>query len=162
MSVVWENELQRDEFFMRYALAAAQKAYDIGEVPVGAVLVKDNMVVAEGYNQSITTHDASAHAEIQALRAAGLSVENYRLPDCELYVTLEPCLMCAGAMFHARVGRVVYATHDPKTGVAGSVLNVFDEARLNHHATVEGGVLMEEARALLQQFFRERRQIGKA
>ena len=162
MSVAWENGLQRDEFFMRYALAAAQKAYDIGEVPVGAVLVKDNMVVAEGYNQSITMHDASAHAEIQALRAAGLSVENYRLPDCELYVTLEPCLMCAGAMFHARVSRVVYATPDPKTGVAGSVLNVFEEARLNHHATVEGGVLMEEARALLQQFFRERRQIGKA
>ncbi|GHA77928.1 tRNA-specific adenosine deaminase [Formosimonas limnophila] len=162
MSIVWENKLQRDEFFMRYALAAAQKAYDIGEVPVGAVLVKDNMVVAEGYNQSITTHDASAHAEMQALRAAGLSVENYRLPDCELYVTLEPCLMCAGAMFHARVSRVVYATPDPKTGVAGSVLNLFDEARLNHHATVEGGVLLEEAKALLQQFFRERRQIGKA
>ena len=162
MSVVWENEQQRDEFFMRYALAAAQKAYDIGEVPVGAVLVKDNMVVAEGYNQSITTHDASAHAEMQALRAAGLSVENYRLPDCELYVTLEPCLMCAGAIFHARVSRVVYATPDPKTGVAGSVLNVFEEARLNHHATVQGGVLMEEAKALLQRFFRERRQMGKA
>jgi tRNA(adenine34) deaminase len=162
MSVVWENKQQRDEFFMRAALVAAQKAYDIGEVPVGAVLVKDNMVLAEGYNQSIAMHDASAHAEMQALRAAGLSVENYRLPDCELYVTLEPCLMCAGAMFHARVSRVVYATPDPKTGVAGSVLNVFEEARLNHHATVEGGVLMEEAKALLQQFFRERRQIGKA
>jgi tRNA(adenine34) deaminase len=161
MSLAWENEQQRDEFFMRYALVAAKKAYDIGEVPVGAVLVKDNMIVAEGYNQSITTHDASAHAEIQALRAAGLNLQNYRLPNCELYVTLEPCLMCAGAMFHARISRVIYATLDPKTGVAGSVLSVFEESRLNHHTTVVGGILMDEARELLQRFFRERRQVGK-
>lgn len=157
MSLAWENDAQRDEFFMRAALAVAQKAYDAGEVPVGAVLVKDNQIISEGHNQSIMNHDASAHAEVQALRAAGAALENYRLPDCELFVTLEPCLMCAGAMFHARIARVVYATTDPKTGVADSVLNVFAHEQLNHHTQVKGGVLMEEARALIQKFFRERR-----
>lgn len=146
---------------MTAALAAAQKAYDLGEVPVGAVLVSDNEVIAEGFNQSITLHDASAHAEMQAIRAAGLQLTNYRLIDCELYVTLEPCLMCAGAMFHARVSRLVYATPDPKTGVAGSVLNVFDYAQLNHHTQVVGGVMLEEAREMLQRFFRERRLCAK-
>lgn len=162
MSLVWENDRQRDEFFMRHALAAAQEAYNIGEVPVGAVLVKDNNIIAQGYNQSISTHDASAHAEMQALRAAGLSLQNYRLPNCELYVTLEPCLMCTGAMFHARISRVIYATPDPKTGTVHSVLNLFEEKRLNHHTTVIGGVLVDEARELLQRFFRERRQLSKS
>ncbi|TDR33005.1 tRNA adenosine(34) deaminase TadA [Hydromonas duriensis] len=157
----WHSSEERDAYFMRLALVAARHAYDAGEVPVGAVVVYRDEVVATGFNQPIALHDASAHAEMQALRAAGLTLKNYRLPECELFVTLEPCLMCAGAMMHARLSRVVFATHDYKTGVAGSVLDVFDNARLNHHAQVTGGVLAQEARELLQLFFRERRQLAK-
>ena len=156
------NSTERDAFFMRHALACAQQAYDAGEVPVGAVVVHENQIIATGFNQPISLNDPSAHAEMQALRAAGEVLQNYRLPACELYVTLEPCLMCTGAMFHARVTRVVYGAADYKTGVAESVMNVYDNAQLNHHVSVVGGVLADEARALLQKFFQERRALNKS
>lgn len=142
---------------MRFALEAAQSAFDAGEVPVGAVVVCNDEIIATGFNQPIGLNDASAHAEMQAVRAAGLAAQNYRLPDCELFVTLEPCLMCAGAMMHARLSRIVFGAHDYKTGVAGSVMDVFQNQQLNHHATVVGGVLADEARTLLQLFFKQRR-----
>ena len=162
--LVWSDEMSdehhtqaRDEFFMRHALACAQQAYDAGEVPVGAVVVHQNRVIASGYNHPIGLNDPTAHAEVQALRAAAQILQNYRMPECELYVTLEPCLMCTGAMFHARLARVVFGASDYKTGVAGSVMNVYTHEQLNHHATVVGGVLQEEAREILQRFFKERR-----
>ena len=151
------HNIDRDEFFMRHALACAQQAYDAGEVPVGAVVVHQNRVIASGYNHPIGLNDPTAHAEVQALRAAAQILQNYRMPECELYVTLEPCLMCSGAMFHARLARVVFGASDYKTGVAGSVMNVYTHEQLNHHATVVGGVLEEETREILQRFFRERR-----
>ena len=156
------NSTERDAFFMRHALQCAQQAYDAGEVPVGAVVVHHNQIIATGFNQPISLNDPSAHAEMQALRAAGLVLQNYRLPECELYVTLEPCLMCTGAMFHARLTRVVYGAADYKTGVAESVMNVYAHEQLNHHTTVVGGVLADEARALLQKFFQERRALNKS
>lgn len=148
---------QADEHFMRLALAQAELARREGEVPVGAVVVKDGEVVAVGYNQPIGRHDPTAHAEVVALRAAAEKLGNYRLPGCELYVTLEPCAMCSGAMMHARLARIVYAARDPKTGVCGSVLDLFAHDQLNHHAEVVGGVLAEEASAMLKSFFAERR-----
>lgn len=147
-----------DEAFMRMALHAAADAQRAGEVPVGAVLVKDGDVIAIGHNRPITGHDPTAHAEIAALRAAAQKLGNYRLPGCTLYVTLEPCAMCAGAMMHARLARVVYGASDPKTGACGSVLNLFAEPRLNHHTKVQGGVLAEECGTMLSAFFAERRQ----
>jgi tRNA(adenine34) deaminase len=146
-----------DERYMALALAEARKAWDQGEVPVGAVVVKDGEVIATGYNQPIGRHDPTAHAEIMALRAAAATLGNYRLPGCELYVTLEPCAMCSGAMMHARLARVVYAAVDPKTGVGGSVLDLFALEQLNHHTAIVGGVLAEEAGAMLKGFFAERR-----
>lgn len=146
-----------DEHFMRLALAQARLARAAGEVPVGAVVVREGEVIGVGWNQPIRAQDPSAHAEIIALRAAGRRLGNYRLPGCTLYVTLEPCAMCSGAIFHARIARVVYGAPDPKTGSAGSVLNLFAEPRLNHHAVVEGGVLAEECATLLREFFAERR-----
>jgi tRNA(adenine34) deaminase len=142
---------------MELALAEAQRAWAAGEVPVGAVVVRDGEVIATGYNQPIGSHDPTAHAEIVALRAAAEKLGNYRLPGCELYVTLEPCVMCSGAMMHARLARVVYAAPDPKTGACGSVTNLFAEDRLNHHTEVVGGVLAEQASAMLKGFFAERR-----
>ena len=146
-----------DENYMRAALELAQQAGQSGEVPVGAVVVLDGVIVGCGSNSPIGRHDPSAHAEMLALRDAAQKVGNYRLPGCELFVTLEPCLMCAGAIFHARVARVVYGASDPKTGTAGSVLNLFAEQRLNHHATVEGGVLAAECGLVLSEFFAARR-----
>lgn len=143
--------------FMTLALEQARLAWLEGEVPVGAVVVKDGEVIATGYNGPIGRHDPTAHAEIVALRAAAEKLGNYRLPGCELYVTLEPCIMCSGAMMHARLARVVYAATDPKTGACGSVLNLFDEDKLNHHTGVLGGVMAEEASSLLKAFFAERR-----
>lgn len=143
--------------YMGLALEQARLAWAEGEVPVGAVVVKDGEVIAAGYNQPIGRHDPTAHAEIVALRAAAAKLGNYRLPGCELYVTLEPCIMCSGAMMHARLARVVYAAVDPKTGACGSVLNLFEEDRLNHHTEVEGGVMAEESSSLLKAFFAERR-----
>jgi tRNA(adenine34) deaminase len=146
-----------DEDFMRAALELARQAEQAGEVPVGAVVVKDGVIIGRGSNAPIGRHDPSAHAEMQALRDAAQRVGNYRLVGCELYVTLEPCLMCVGAMFHARIARVVYGASDPKTGAAGSVLDLFAEQRLNHHAEVLGGVLADECGNLLSHFFAARR-----
>ncbi len=143
---------------MREALALAQRAWDAGEVPVGAVVVQNNEVIGRGFNQPISSNDPTTHAEIVALRDAAQHRKNYRLVDCELYVTLEPCMMCVGAMLHARLKRVVFGASDPKTGVCGSVMNLPAEEKLNHHATFEGGVLSEECAALLKAFFREKRQ----
>ena len=147
-----------DEAFMRMALSAAAEAQRLGEVPVGAVLVREGDVIAIGHNQPIIGHDPTAHAEIAALRAAAQKLGNYRLPGCTLYVTLEPCAMCAGAMMHARLARVVYGASDPKTGACGSVVNLFAEPRLNHHTEVQGGMLAEECGTMLSAFFAERRQ----
>ena len=143
--------------FMQLALDQARLAWDQGEVPVGAVVVKDGEVIAVGYNQPIGSHDPTAHAEIVALRAAAEKLGNYRLPGCELYVTLEPCIMCSGAMMHARLARVVYAALDPKTGACGSVVNLFEQEKLNHHTEVAGGLMAIEASGLLKAFFAERR-----
>ena len=142
---------------MREALALAEQAGAAGEVPVGAIVVKDGAIIGRGYNRPIASHDATAHAEIIALREAAQRLENYRLAGCDLYVTLEPCVMCSGAIFHARIARVVFGAADPKTGACGSVVDLYSEARLNHHTGVIGGVLAEEAGALLQQFFAARR-----
>jgi tRNA(adenine34) deaminase len=150
-------DIQHDRRLMRRALDLAQKARQAGEVPIGAVLAVDGAVIGEGYNRPISDHDPTAHAEIQALRAAARRVGNYRLPGSVLYVTLEPCAMCAGALMHARVARVVFGAPDPKTGACGGVVNLFAEARLNHHARVQGGVLAEECGALLRAFFASRR-----
>ena len=180
--------MEQDEFFMREALAQARLAEQAGEVPVGAVVVKEGEIVGRGFNAPISRHDPSAHAERMALRDAAQRVGNYRLVGCELFVTLEPCLMCVGAMFHARIARVVFGARDPKTGAAGSVVDLFGDinpsrpplvrggempapslvkgrdgeglagvVRLNHHATVTGGVLAEECGKVLSDFFAMRR-----
>lgn len=146
-----------DSIYMQQALSQAHNAWALGEVPVGAVVVKDGQVIATGFNQPIGTHDPTAHAEIMALRAAATILGNYRLPGCELYVTLEPCVMCAGAMMHARLKRVVFGAADPKTGACGSIVNLFEQEKLNHHTEVVGGVLAEECGSLLKAFFAERR-----
>lgn len=147
---------------MRAALDLARQAAQAGEVPVGAVVVQDGRIVGRGYNAPISRHDPSAHAEIAALRDAAQHLGNYRLVGCELFVTLEPCVMCVGAMFHARIGRVVFGAHDPKTGAAGSVFNLFAETRLNHHARIRGGVLAKECGEVLSGFFAMRRAQQKA
>jgi len=149
---------QGDIAFMREAMALAVEAATQGEVPVGAVVVKDGEIVGRGSNRPIGTHDPTAHAEIVALRDAALRLENYRLTGCALYVTLEPCAMCVGAMLHARLARVVYGARDPKTGACGGVLDLGSLAPLNHQTTFAGGVLEEECGALLKRFFAERRQ----
>lgn len=147
----------REQVFMREALSQAQLAREAGEVPVGAVVVQDGEIVGRGFNQPISSHDPTTHAEVVALRDAAARLANYRLPDCELYVTLEPCMMCVGAMLHARVKRVVFGAADPKTGACGSVIYLPAEKKLNHHARFEGGVLAQECADLLRQFFAERR-----
>ena len=152
---------ERDRRFMALAQAAAEEARAAGEVPVGAVLVRGDEVIARGFNHPIGAHDPSAHAEMVALRAAAQAVENYRLPGCELYVTLEPCLMCAGAIMHARIARVVFGARDPKTGACGSVVDAFANPQLNHHTTVSGGVLEAECGAALKAFFAERRRASR-
>jgi tRNA(adenine34) deaminase len=149
---------EADIAFMRRALELAAHARDAHEeVPVGAVLVREDSIIGEGWNRSISGNDASAHAEIAALRDAGTREGNYRLPGSTLYVTLEPCVMCAGAIVHARVARVVYAATDPKTGAAGSVFDILLSPLHNHRVAVTGGLLSEEASAMLRAFFRERR-----
>ena len=153
MSVQEELDLQ----FMRRALELARGAQALGEVPVGAVIVKDGRIIGEGANQPIATHDPTAHAEIVALRAAARAVESYRLLDTTLYVTLEPCPMCAGAMVHARVKRLVFATTDLRAGAAGTVFNIVQHPALNHRLECVGGVLAEPCRELLRGFFIARR-----
>jgi len=148
-----------DPLWMGRALALAREGQKQGEVPVGAIVVSNGEMVGQGWNRPITSHDPTAHAEIVALRDAAARSGNYRLTGCELYVTLEPCVMCVGAMLHARIARVVFGAADPKTGACGSVVNLFDNPQLNHHAVVEGGVLATECGELLRAFFVGRRRI---
>ena len=150
-------QAQLDRQFMQEALEQARLAALAGEVPVGAILVRDGQVIGRGFNQPIGNHDPSAHAEMLALRTAAQDVANYRLPGATLYVTLEPCVMCSGAMLHARIDRVVFGASDPKTGAAGSVLDIFASKQINHQTQVEGGILAEECGQILRDFFRERR-----
>jgi tRNA(adenine34) deaminase len=146
-----------EEQYMRAAIELARQAEALGEVPVGAVVVCAGQIVGRGFNQPISRHDPSAHAEVMALRDAARTLGNYRLPGCELFVTIEPCAMCAGTIMHARIARVVFGAPDSKTGVCGSILDLFAEPRLNHHAQVEQGVLAEECGALVSNFFRAKR-----
>ena len=146
-----------DKYWMRRALQLAERAQIEGEVPVGAVLVMGDDCIGEGWNRSISAHDPSAHAEIAALRAGAALLQNYRLPGATLYVTLEPCAMCAGAVILARIKRLVYATADPRTGAAGSVFNILESEQLNHRVELTGGILEQEAAKLLQTFFKTRR-----
>ncbi len=147
----------RDEFWMRHALTLAEKAAYAGEVPVGAVLVYQDQLIAEGYNQPISQCDPTAHAEVVALREGAAKLGNYRLPDCTLYVTLEPCVMCAGAIVHARIQRLVYGAKDPRTGIVSTQLNLLDQSFLNHRVLHEGGVLSEPCGAILSAFFKAKR-----
>ncbi len=144
---------QQDEYWMRHALKLARLAWEQGEVPVGAVLVQGDRVIGEGWNRPIGQHDPTAHAEIMALRQGGKVLENYRLLDTTLYVTLEPCVMCAGAMVHSRITRLVYGAHDEKTGAAGSLLDVIGHPGMNHHIEMISGVLAEECAGMLSDFF---------
>jgi tRNA(adenine34) deaminase len=146
-----------DETLMRVALEEARAAAEAGEVPIGAVAVRGGVIVARGQNRVLRDVDPTAHAEMVAMRAAAEAIGNYRLVDCELYVTLEPCAMCAGAMIHARLGRLVWGAADPKAGAAGSVVEVLNHPRLNHQMAVTSGVFAEECGELLREFFRERR-----
>ncbi len=152
-----DNNIHNDEDWMRQALALAEEAALDGEVPVGAIVVKDGRIIGQGRNAPIGQHDPSAHAEIQAMRNAAQTLGNYRLVDCTLYVTLEPCAMCAGAIQHARIARLVYGASDPKTGCCGSVINLMAESKLNHHCTVLGGVLADDCGEMLSAFFKRRR-----
>jgi tRNA(adenine34) deaminase len=150
-----------DEAFMREALELARQAGAAGEVPVGAVVIQDGTVIGRGFNQPVGSSDPTAHAEVEALRRAAGHLRNYRLSGCDLYVTLEPCAMCAGAIMHARIRRLVYGARDPKTGACGGVTDLFADGRLNHHTTVSGGVLEEACGILLREFFAMRR-LGNA
>ena len=150
-------QAELDRQYMQQAIEQAQLAALAGEVPVGAVLVRDGQVISKAFNKPITNHDPSAHAEMLALRQAAEAEQNYRLPGTTLYVTLEPCTMCAGAMLHARVDRIVYGAPDPKTGAAGSVVDVFASKQINHQTSVNGGIMAEECGQLLKTFFKERR-----
>ena len=148
---------QQDEVWMAEALSLARRAAFEGEVPIGAVIVRDGEIVGRGWNQNIALNNPSAHAEIMAMRDAGKAIENYRLTNCSLYVTLEPCPMCAGAMIHARIARIVYAAADPKTGAAGGKFDILGDPAHNHVATIASGCLADECSALLKDFFRQRR-----
>jgi tRNA(adenine34) deaminase len=156
------EQRRKDEYWMGVAMSLADEAEAKGEVPVGAVLVKDNQLLASGFNLSISQHDCSAHAEMACIRAAGRLIENYRLLDTTMYVTLEPCPMCAGAMVHARIARVVFGAKDLKTGAAGSVMNLLQHDALNHHVEVTSGMLAEPCAAQLSAFFKRRRAEKKA
>jgi tRNA(adenine34) deaminase len=151
------TQAELDQQYMRMAIEQAQLAAQAGEVPVGAVLVKDSQVIAKAFNKPIANHDPSAHAEMLTLREAALAQENYRIPGSTLYVTLEPCAMCSGAMLHARIDRVVYGAPDPKTGAAGSVIDLFASKQINHQTSVVGGIMSEECGQLLRDFFKGRR-----
>ena len=151
------TQTEIDQQYMRLAIEQAQLAAQSGEVPVGAVLVKDGQVISKAFNKPIANHDPSAHAEMLALREGALVEKNYRIPGSTLYVTLEPCAMCSGAMLHARIERVVYGAADPKTGAAGSALDVFSVKQINHQTSVEGGIMSEECGQLLRDFFKGRR-----
>ncbi|GAB2689706.1 tRNA adenosine(34) deaminase TadA [Aliiglaciecola sp. 3_MG-2023] len=157
------NKIQsQDEYWMEYALSLADNAWKIGEVPVGAVLVKDNELVSQGWNQSISLNDPSAHAEMIAIREGGKLLNNYRMLDCTLYVTLEPCPMCAGLLVHSRIKRLVFGAKDYKTGFAGSLMNLLNDERLNHQIEVQGDVLGEQCASKISDFFKMRREQKKA
>ena len=151
------SNLEQDLSMMKIAMNLAQEAAAAGEVPVGAIVVKDGQIIGRGSNAPIGLHDPSAHAEIQALRDAAKNIGNYRLVDCTLYDTLEPCAMCTGAIQHARISRLVYGASDAKTGACGSVVNLMAETKLNHHTEVTSGVMAKETASLLSSFFKERR-----
>jgi len=151
------TQVEIDEYWMNRALELAKNAQDAGEIPVGALLVKDNQLVASGWNRSIESHDPTAHAEIIALQQGGKALNNYRLLDTTLYVTLEPCIMCAGALVHSRIGRLVYGAKDFKTGACGSFINLLERPGLNHYIDVTGGVLEETCSTMLSAFFKMRR-----
>lgn len=157
-----EEQQALDIKFMLRAYELAQQAEAIDEIPVGAVVVANNKIISEGYNQSITLNDPSAHAEMVAVRAAGATLKNYRLLDCTLYVTLEPCPMCAGLLVHSRINRVVYATADLKTGAAGSAFNLLSDEKHNHQIAVSSGIMADECSQLLSAFFKRRRSEKKA
>lgn len=148
---------EQDQIYMQAAIALAKQAAENGEVPVGAIVVKDGEIIGRGSNAPIGMHDPSAHAEILAMRDAAKNIGNYRLVDCTLYVTLEPCAMCAGAIQHSRIANLIYGASDPKTGACGSVVNLMSEEKLNHHTSVTSGVLAEEAGKILSDFFKQRR-----
>ncbi|MFP9230291.1 tRNA adenosine(34) deaminase TadA [Pectobacterium cacticida] len=156
------SSLHNDEYWMRYALALARRAQDEGEVPVGAVLVLGDEVIGEGWNRPIGHHDPTAHAEIMALRQGGAVLQNYRLLETTLYVTLEPCIMCAGAMIHSRISRLVYGASDEKTGAAGSLVDILRHPGMNHQVAIESGILAGECADMLSTFFRLRREQHKA
>tara|TARA_Y100001936_G_scaffold245736_1_gene288279 strand:- start:7035 stop:7496 length:462 start_codon:yes stop_codon:yes gene_type:complete len=149
--------INKDSDFMHAALDLAKQAGEMGEVPVGAVVVRDNIIIGRGYNRPITTSDPTSHAEIIALREAALYLCNYRLLNCTMYVTLEPCIMCIGAIFHARIARLIYGTKDPKTGACGSVIDLVAQKQLNHHTQVTGTLLEDESSSLLKNFFINKR-----
>ncbi|MDA7437951.1 tRNA adenosine(34) deaminase TadA [Candidatus Pseudothioglobus singularis] len=153
--------MNNDEKWMKIAIDEAKLAMDKNEVPVGAILVKNNRLIAQAHNQPITNNDPTAHAEIQLLRKAGDQLKNYRLVGSSIYVTLEPCAMCFGAMIHARIERIVFGTSDPKTGVCGSCINLNEEKFFNHKISITGGVLKDESSELLRLFFKSRRDIQK-
>jgi tRNA(adenine34) deaminase len=146
-----------DEKWMMHAIGLARQAEQQGEVPIGAVVIENDTIISEGWNRPISTNDPTAHAEIEALRSAGLQKNNYRLPGLTLYVTLEPCAMCSGAIFNSRIARVVFGAYDIKSGTASGLLNLFEDQRLNHHTQLEGGVLEDQCAQLLTNFFKERR-----
>lgn len=156
------NLNQTDTDFMQQALELARIAADAGEVPVGAIVVKDGVIIGRGSNAPISTNDPTAHAEIRAMRDAATHLGNYRLVDCTLYVTLEPCAMCTGAIQHARIARLIYGASDPKTGACGSVVNLMAEPKLNHHTDITKGVLAQECSAILSAFFSARRKKSTA
>lgn len=157
INTIEKHYSDRDSYFMQLAIDQARAAAQINEVPVGAVIVMNDQVIANGFNQPITTSDPSAHAEIVSLRAAALFIKNYRLVGSEIFTTLEPCAMCAGAILQARCKRVVFGAYDEKAGAAGSVVNLFSNQRLNHHTTIHGGISQQTCAKLLQDFFRAKR-----
>ena len=148
-----------DTDFMRAALDLAKQAWEVGEVPVGAVVVRGDEIIGRGYNRPISAADPTAHAEVMAIRDAARHTGNYRLTDCILYVTLEPCTMCVGAIFHARITRLIYGAREPKTGACGSLIDLPADTRINHHLQISGGVLAEESGELLRKFFAQRRKV---
>ncbi len=150
-----------DDEWMRHALTLAHKAADLGEVPVGAVLVKEGQLISEGWNQPIMNHDPTAHAEIMAIRNAAQSIENYRLPGTTLYITIEPCSMCAGAIIHSRISRVVFGASEPRAGAAGSVINLLQNEQFNHQTELTSGVLADECSQILKDFFARRRAVKR-
>lgn len=151
------SQHQRHHRFMARALELAIKAQECDEIPVGAVVVQNEKIIGEGFNCAVGSHDASAHAEIMALRAAGKNIENYRLDKCRLYVTMEPCIMCAGAILHARIEQLIFATYEQRFGAAGSQLNLLESRFLNHQCSITAGIMQRECQTLIQQFFQRKR-----